>query len=171
MQISLCEEGNMPTNEINEIEMEVGEGEEGEEDFLAGLCKFPPETASMPSQIRIASPYLGFTNLIKSIVVDTEDGPAEIPYDPQKKYDNVIGFIKDELTINFLQNAYAGRGILLVAPNNLKKFYTLQAWEDEFGTDGIAVVLMMRLWWKDNKPEQKKITPVKLGAGGRTTIR
>lgn len=151
--------------------IEKGEGDGEEEDWLDGLCEFPPETASKPSQLRIASPFLGFTNLIKSIVVDTEDGPAEIPYNPQVKYENVIGFIKDEQTIDFLQKAYAGRGILLAAPNNPKRLYTLEDWEKEFGTDGLAVVLMMRLWWKDTKVEYGKIAPVRLGAGGRTTIR
>lgn len=153
-----------------EDEVEIKEGEE-EEDWLDGLCVFPADSADKPYQLRIASPFLGFTNLIKAIVVDTEDGPAQIPYDPKKRYENVIGFLKDELTIDFLQKTYAGRGILLADPDNPKKLYTLQAWEKEFKTDGLAVILMMRLWWKDNMPEQKKITPVRLGAGGRTTIR
>ena len=149
----------------------VEEIEGEEEDYLDGLCVFPADAADKPSQLRIASPYLGFTNLIKSIVVSTQDGPSVIPYDPLKRYENVIGFIKNDLTIDFLQKAYDGKGILLAAPNNKKKFYTLQQWEEEFKTDGLAVVLMMRLFWKDSKAEKKKIPPVVLGAGGRTTIR
>lgn len=149
----------------------VEEIEGEEEDYLDGLCVFPADAADKPSQLRIASPYLGFTNLIKSIVVSTQDGPSVIPYDPLKRYENVIGFIKNDLTIDFLQKAYDGKGILLAAPNNKKKLYTLQQWEEEFKTDGLAVILMMRLFWKDSKAEKKNIPPVVLGAGGRTTIR
>lgn len=149
------------------------------EDFLHGICEFPDEVNAKPSQIRIASPFIGFTDLIKSLVVDTEDGPKEVPFTPGAEVKKVIGFIKDQLTIDFMQTAYGGRGILVASPKNPKQLMTLDEWQAEFGTDALALILMMRLWWKTTgggvttgKPDTKLDTEfTQLGAGGRTTIR
>lgn len=145
---------------------------------IEGICCFPPDVENKPSQIRIASPFIGFTDLIKSLVVDTENGPKEVPLVAGVK-EKVIGFVKDQLTIDFLQKTYAGRGILVASPENPKALMTLQEWETKYGTDAISLVLMMRLWWKTTgggvqvgKPDTKADTKYTvLGKGGRTGIR
>ena len=143
-----------------------------EEDFLEGICQFPAEVNRKPSRIQIASPFISFGDLIKSLVVDTPDGPKEIPYVPGAQ-EKVIGFIKDQLTIDFLQSTYGDRGILVASPADPVAPMTVKEWEDQYGTDPIALVLMMRLWWnvsggvKTTKPAIKgNVTYTKLGRGG-----
>lgn len=151
--------------------------QEGDYLEIDGICKFPDEVNAKPSGVKIASPFIGFSDLIKSLVIDTEDGPKEVPYVPGVQ--KVIGFVKDMLTIDFLQGAYGGRGIVVASPKNPKKYMTLDEWKDQFGTDALALILMMRLWWKTTgggvqtgKPDTKMDTVfTKLGEGGRTTIR
>jgi len=122
---------------------------ETEEDYLMvdGICCFPDEVNAKPSQIRIASPFIGFSDLIKALVIDTEDGPKEVPY-IEGQTGKIIGFVKDLLTIDFLQEAHGGRGILVASPASPKALMTVAEWEEQYGTDPIALVLMMRLWWK-----------------------
>ena len=122
--------------------------DEIEEDFLAGICQFPEEVNAKPSQIRIASPFIGFSDLIKALVIDTADGPKEVPYAEGIQTGKIIGFVKDQLTIDFLQANYAGRGILIASPASPKQLMTVAQWEEQYGTDPIAIILMMRLWWK-----------------------
>jgi hypothetical protein len=123
---------------------------ETEEDYLMvdGICCFPDEVNAKPSQIRFASPFIGFSDLIKSLIVDTEDGPKEVPYGGKIADEKIIGFVKDQLTIDFLQEAHGGRGILVASPASPKALMTVAEWEEQYGTDPIALVLMMRLWWK-----------------------
>lgn len=116
--------------------------------MVDGICCFPDEVNAKPSQIRIASPFIGFSDLIKALVIDTEDGPKEVPYNGKIAGEKIIGFVKDQLTIDFLQEAHGGRGILVASPASPKTLMTVTEWEQQYGTDPIALVLMMRLWWK-----------------------
>lgn len=116
--------------------------------MVDGICCFPDEVNAKPSQIRIASPFIGFSDLIKSLIVDTEDGPKEVPYAEGIQTAKIIGFVKDQLTIDFLQEAYGGRGILVASPASPQQLMTVAEWEEQYGTDPIALILMMRLWWK-----------------------
>lgn len=174
------EDGDLLPEEKPEIGLTEDDRPISEDNYLdiEGICCFPPDVENKPSQIRIASPFIGFTDLIKSLVVDTENGPKEVPLVAGVK-EKVIGFVKDQLTIDFLQKTYAGRGILVASPENPKALMTLQEWETKYGTDAISLVLMMRLWWKTTgggvqvgKPDTKADTKYTvLGKGGRTGIR
>lgn len=118
-----------------------------EEDFLSidGICTFPDDVVKKPSQIRIASPYIGVTDLIQSLVVVGKNGPEEIPYAPG--VDKVIGFTKNEAMIECLQLMYGGRGILFASPENPTDMLTMDEWTAKYGTDPLTLVVMMRIWW------------------------
>ena len=164
-----------PENGLTEDERPISEDNYLDID---GICCFPDEVNAKPSQLRIIAPQIGFSDLIKSLVVDTENGPKEIPFSTWKN-EKVLGFVKDQLTIDFLQTTYNGRGILVASPENPKALLTLQEWQDKYKTDALALVLLMRLWWKSTgggvqvgKPDTKADTKYTvLGKGGRTGIR
>ncbi len=129
--------------------------------MVDGICCFPDEVNAKPSQIRIASPFIGFSDLIKSLIVDTENGPKEVPYSGKIADEKIIGFVKDQLTIDFLQEAHGGRGILVASPASPKQLMTVAEWEEQYGTDPIALILMMRLWWKGMGGEVRSLDSTK----------
>jgi len=143
----------MADEEFEEIEVDEEEPVEEDaeyiedDDFLdeEGICYFPAEVVSKPVQIRLASPYIGITDLIKGLIVIGKNGPEQVPYDTGAK--KIIGAVKDMETIEWLQNTYGGRGLLFASPENPTQMLTVEEWERKYGTDPIALMMMMRLWW------------------------
>lgn len=132
---------------VEDIFEEIEDVSEESEDFLdvKGICYFPDEVVTKPVQVRIASPYIGVTDLIKSLVVIGEHGLEYVPY--SKGVQKVIGVIKDDEIIDFLQNMYGGRGLLFASPENPTLLLTVDEWIAKYGTDPVALILMMRVWW------------------------
>lgn len=178
-------------DELPEIGLNEGDRPISTDDYLDvdGICVFPSKVDRYPSGITIASPFLGVSDLIKAVYVDTEDGPKQVTYTEAMEMSrkaretnaNVpfIAIVKDLKTIEMLQDVYNGKGVMLSRPNDPTTEMTLSQWEDMFKTDGIMVIAMMRLFWKVygggvrvTKPDTKlDVKFTKLGKGGITNVR
>ena len=112
---------------------------------IDGICIFPTEVVTKPVQVRIASPYIGIMDLVKSLIVIGKNGPEEVPYSREAK--KIIGIVKDVQTIEWMQNTYGGRGLLFASPENPALMLTVDEWESKYGTDPVGLIMMMRLWW------------------------
>lgn len=165
--------GESPEEGLTENDRQVNTDNYLNED---GICFFPGEDAKKPSKIYIASPFIGFTDLILSLVVkNPEGGIKTVPYSAANT-NKVLGIIKDQPVIDLLQESNNGRGILFAHPNDPKAFMTIEEWTDMFKTDPVALVCMMRLYWKSHgggvqvsRPDTKADTKYTvLGKGGRT---
>lgn len=136
---------------------QFGEQPETGESWLDvdGICKFPASVQRIPNGVYIAS---GFTDILELVVglVWNKPGPGFGIYDwdkdqpiPKNVLDRIIGVQMDVETINYLQEEYAGRGILIGESDGdiQDKGLTPDEWQKKYGSNGMAALAKQRLFW------------------------
>lgn len=117
-----------------------------------GICKFTGPESRQPTRIMLASPGISLLSLIQSLLVidPEEDAIQEIKWKPGDEIpDGVLGAKLKLSVVKFLQDTYGDDAILLAAPNH-DAWMTLSEWREEFGTDGLAMIIQMRLFWSQH---------------------
>jgi hypothetical protein len=117
-----------------------------------GICFFPGPSARLPSEIRISSPDIGVLDLITGLVIKNPKGPGVItvPYNSIENEKDplpakIFGVVVDADIIKTML-AEDPDFIALKDPNGLT-WINLDQWYQKFGTNGLALIAKMRLFW------------------------
>jgi len=145
------DKGELLPEELPEIGLDEGDRPISTDAYLdeGGICYFGGPEAKLPSDVHIVA-GIGVLDFIKDLIIKNPDGPGikTVSWKPSDPIpEKVIGAVVDLEILDIIQKANAGRGVLLKDPNGLK-WMTLDEWNTLFGTDGLAQVIKMRLYWK-----------------------
>lgn len=132
----------------------LGSTEEGK-----AICMFPMNAERIPSRIIFKMPGLEVTDLIQELIIKNPSGKglATSPYnsiadDDKPLPKKIFGVVIDDIIIKQMlgtkEDGSANTdndGIQLAASNDLTPL-TLAQWTDKFHSDGLATVIMARLF-------------------------
>lgn len=117
-----------------------------------GICFFPGPEARLPSDLRIASPDIGILDLITGLLIKNPSGAGivTVQYNSIKNEKDplpskIFGVVIDSKLVKQMM-AEDPDWISLKDPNNLT-WMNLDQWHEKFGTNGLALIAKMRLFW------------------------
>lgn len=112
-----------------------------------GICFFTGEDAKMPTGTHIAV-GVDLLTFVKSLIVidnDKEEGMSNVKWSPGMPVPpGVLGVILNSAAIEMLQKNYSGRAFMLRGSNE-NAWMTLDDWKKAYNTDGLAILVTMRL--------------------------